>query len=629
MEDRAGSVRPRISVLFVNHESWEELAGALLSLRRHPPSASRSEWEVIVVDNASRSLEGRARAEEILRELDGRLVLCESNPGYGAGMNVALSHARGALLLVCNPDLVFQPGCIAELARQLERDSSAGVATPDVFLDPGLTVRAPAHVLPTPRDLVLGTLAALSPRWNERYLRERTGAAVAEWQRTEPFEEIMLGGCCFLIRRELAADGLFDERYPLYFEDTDLARRLRARGAKIVRVPLARVVHLYGRSTVRASAHAAEAYRTSRRRYFRRWHGLRGALLRACVERFLRSSFARRRAAAMLARPVQALEGAVVELPRESKRFVVELCHDPLFLLAGGSFGSGRTWSLDAGILASLERPAWLRVVDLEGGEPRELGRFVHRPPPRPPFNRLLRSFEKERARPEFDAERRALADFVERARSAGIALRLDHDREWEHAHVLLALRRLGGVERVLDVGGGNGPLAYLLAERGHRVTMLDSDREAVARTRENARALGLARLEALQTGRSTWPVEPGSADAVVCVSVIEGVLRRDRDAFWHELRRALRPGGSALVTFDFGEDARFVGDPPLTVEEIERDLVRSSGLELAGAPIGAPPDFGEGGPPVRAVAVAADGAAREIAYTFGALHLVRPRGVG
>ena len=614
------SAAPRLSVLFVNHESWHELAGALLSLARHPPPVA---WELIVVDNASRSHAGRERAEALLRELGGRLLARADNPGYGAGMNRALAEARGELLLACNPDLVFQAGCIAALVRHLDEQPRSAVAAPEVYLDRALTVRAPAHVLPTPLDLVQSTLAALWPGWNRRYLAARTRAAVREWERSEPFEQAMFGGCCFLIRRALVEElGFFDERYPLYFEDTDLARRVRAAGHALVQVPSARVVHLYGRSSAQASEHAAAAYVRSRRIYFRRWYGAAGATIVAALERALSTGFARRRAARMLARDMPPLDDATLHLREPCARFLVELCNDPLFLLAAGAFGSGASWRLDPLLVAELRRPLWLRAIDVAAGRARELGRWRH--DPRPGFNRLLRSFAEERADPRHAAEQRALAELVAELAALGVRVRLDAQREWEHAHVALALSELGAAMRVLDLGGGNGPLAYRFARRGYRVTMLDADREAVAGTLAGAHRLGLAGLEAVHAPRPPWPLAAESFDVVTCVSVIEGVLRKDRTALWREIRRVLRPGGTLFLTFDFGPDARFVGDPPLSLEEIERDLVAASGLELVGEPIRLP-EFGADGPPVRAEALGADGRPRAIAYTFGALRLVKP----
>lgn len=620
----------RLSVLFVNHESWEHLAEALVSLRRHRPESVAGrplELEVVVVDNASSSGgAGRRCAERALAALGGVLELAPENRGYGAGMNRAAARARGELLLFCNPDLVFQAGCVERLAELLLACADVGVAAPSVFLDRELCVRAPAHVLPTPRDLVGGALAMVSPWWNRRYSRKRTARAAWEWQREGDLDEAMFGGCCFLMRRALFEElGGFDEGFPLYFEDTDLARRVRRARRRIVQLRSARVVHLYGRSSARAPERAAAAYEHSRRRYFRKWHGWPGALLYRLVRAGLSSAAARSahgRLWATGAAPLAA-DARALELPRTCSRVLVELCGDPLFLLAGGSLGSGARWELPADVRARGE-PLWLRALDLDGPAPRELGRWRLEPRPQPAaFNRVLEDFEGELACPEAALVRAELGELVEDLARRGAVLRLDSQREWELARVLNELEQLRaerGVERVLDAGAGNGALAYLLARRGFRVVALDVDPVAVESTRRQARELGLVELEAVLAARR-WPLADESFDAVACVSVLEGVLRKDRPAFWGEMRRVLCPGGALLLTCDFGPDARFVGDAPLDLVELERDVIAGSGLALHG-PAPRAPRFGPAGAPVRARAATPDGGSRDIAYTFAALRL-------
>jgi SAM-dependent methyltransferase len=306
---------------------------------------------------------------------------------------------------------------------------------------------------------------------------------------------------------------------------------------------------------------------------------------------------------------------------------LVELSPDPLFLLAGGSLGTGGRWPFPADVRARGE-PLWLRALDLGGGAAREIGRWRLEPlPAQHGFNRVLADFEAELAQPGPALARMELHDLVQELRGRGLEVRLDAQRDWEHARVLCELEELRaerGVERVLDVGGGNGPLAYLLARRGFQVVMLDVDRSAVERTARQAAELGLANLQAVPGGRR-WPLADGSFDAAACVSVLEGILRKDRPAFWGEVRRVLRPGAPLLFTCDFGPDARFVGDAPADLGELERDAIADSGLVPAGAAPRAP-RFGPAGPPIRARVPTPDGRlVREIAYTFATLRLEKP----
>ena len=78
-----------------------------------------------------------------------------------------------------------------------------------------------------------------------------------------------------LRRRALDEVGLFDEGFPLYFNDVDLCYRLREAGWKIVFEPAAQVIHYYGRSStwrVRPAA-IVESHRSLLRFYRKHYRG--------------------------------------------------------------------------------------------------------------------------------------------------------------------------------------------------------------------------------------------------------------------------------------------------------------------------------------------------------------------
>jgi hypothetical protein len=77
-------------------------------------------------------------------------------------------------------------------------------------------------------------------------------------------------------RATLERVGPFDEGYPLYYEENDWQRRLRAIGGALLRVGAARVVHAYNRSA-RLEPRAAAWFTASERRYFTTYFGARGA----------------------------------------------------------------------------------------------------------------------------------------------------------------------------------------------------------------------------------------------------------------------------------------------------------------------------------------------------------------
>jgi N-acetylglucosaminyl-diphospho-decaprenol L-rhamnosyltransferase len=88
-----------------------------------------------------------------------------------------------------------------------------------------------------------------------------------------------------MIRRAcLEAVGGFDEGFFLYEEDADLCRRARAAGHRVLFAPDAEVVHLLGRSMVKAAGRARLEYHRSHLRYYRKHNGTASvAALRALL----------------------------------------------------------------------------------------------------------------------------------------------------------------------------------------------------------------------------------------------------------------------------------------------------------------------------------------------------------
>jgi GT2 family glycosyltransferase len=380
----------RLSVLFVNYNSWRILLGALYSLRSHPPTRAGGgplPFEVIVVDNASpqRDADAEREVEELLAALNGRLVRHHENGGYSKGMNLAYAHCSGEWVLVTNPDVLFEAGCLDGLLRYAEAHPDCGAAAPEGFWDMDHEARLPPNILPTVRDLLSLTWAAVSPAQVRRYSRRRTRAAVAVWSANAHVELPMLSGCCFLIARatceRLAArpgGGPFDERFPLYFEDTDLSRRIRGLGLRIVQVHGSRLVHFYNRSGQTDHGLAMQRYWASRRLYYRKWYGAPGGWLYGATRRFLGSRWAQRRAQ-LPPHPIHELGTSVarpvIEMPAGTKRWLVEIALDPHFYLAAGVLGEGPRWTPGDMLFANLG-PAtfYFRVVDLTDDRQRQIG---------------------------------------------------------------------------------------------------------------------------------------------------------------------------------------------------------------------------------------------------------------
>lgn len=132
-----------------------------------------------------------------------------------------------------------------------------------------------------------------------------------------------------------------------------------------------------------------------------------------------------------------------------------------------------------------------------------------------------------------------------------------------------LSRLRLSPSSRFLDLGCGPcGPLTFVLASIGCRATGTEVSAEALAAGRARATAL---RVDHLLTLRETdlnesIPFPSGSFDAAMSLDVV--LHLRERAVMFHEVARALNPGGRFLFT-DAGVVTGSISD-----EEVRRRSV-------------------------------------------------------
>lgn len=114
-------------------------------------------------------------------------------------------------------------------------------------------------------------------------------------------------------------------------------------------------------------------------------------------------------------------------------------------------------------------------------------------------------------------------------------------------------VRSLPRGSRVLDLGCGHGRHMRVLAEAGHRPTGVDFSPGLLR--------LGRARLQAdwIEGEATALPIRGSSMDACVCAAVLHHLpTHGDRIRALREVRRVIRPNGSAFVTVWSADQPRF-----------------------------------------------------------------------
>lgn len=256
---------PRLLLILVAfHPSRDEVSRLSACLDALPPDVA---YVVVANDYTEPEPIDGLRAQAHL------FLTLKSNHGYGAAFNYALAQLTeipeylGAL----NTDLEWKEGTFELMIQWLDCHQDVCLATP-MITDEYSIVQHLCKRNPT----ILALLSRrfwpepLKPQWLRRYDR---WFVMLEQDYSRVFDVSYLSGCCMVMRsRVLAKCGGFDESYFLYLEDADLTRSMSGYG-RCVHLPLAQVVHRWGRGSYR-NLHLALVNIQSAWIYFKKW-GLR------------------------------------------------------------------------------------------------------------------------------------------------------------------------------------------------------------------------------------------------------------------------------------------------------------------------------------------------------------------
>ena len=241
---------PRVSVLLLAFRR-PALPDAVAALVR---STHATDYEVrVLLNGASAEVANAVKERLVGAHIDSSHV----NLGFSAGVNRLAAHSRAEYLAVLNDDTLVCDGWLDELVKAADELPDAALISSRLVFPDGRLQEAGCRLEPNGDGIQVGwgqpdTDPALHTRRDIDY-----GSAAAVLLRREAFAEV----------------GGFDEAFfPAYYEDVDLALRLRAAGWRVVYEPRAIVEHEQWGSTTAGERQYSNAY--NRERFEQRWGAL-------------------------------------------------------------------------------------------------------------------------------------------------------------------------------------------------------------------------------------------------------------------------------------------------------------------------------------------------------------------
>ncbi|OGE32054.1 hypothetical protein A2631_02965 [Candidatus Daviesbacteria bacterium RIFCSPHIGHO2_01_FULL_44_29] len=218
----------KVAVVILNYKVKDRLLSCLHSVQ----DSNYKDLEIFVVDNNS--------GDELEQEIKESSVLhfyqSGANLGYTGGNNIGIKAALAAgaaYILVLNPDTLINPDTITLLLSGL-KENQAGIVGPKIYFANSQKIWFAGGMMDEAN--VLGSHRGVNEQDRGQY--------------DTPQEIDYATGAALFVKREVFTEiGLFDERFFLYYEDSDFCKRARMKGFKIFYIPTASLYHANASST--------------------------------------------------------------------------------------------------------------------------------------------------------------------------------------------------------------------------------------------------------------------------------------------------------------------------------------------------------------------------------------------
>jgi len=244
-----------VSIILVNYNGADVLINCLNSLEKFIP---KDNCEIILVDNNSQDNSVCMIADKFPNI---KLIKLPENVGFGAGNNAGAKVAKGEFLFLLNTDIILKSNILSHLIELMSANLDVGViGTKLLFPDGSFQISF------SPKIGIKGEIEAKKIHKNAQ---NKNKLNIIEHNFKDIKEVDIVVGAAFFIRTNLFnLLGGFDEKFFMYFEESDLCQRVRNAGYKILYTPHVSIIHIRGHSVKKISNKMAVEYRRSQIYYY-------------------------------------------------------------------------------------------------------------------------------------------------------------------------------------------------------------------------------------------------------------------------------------------------------------------------------------------------------------------------
>lgn len=213
-------------------------------------------YHIFIVDNGSPDDSVTQFKAKYKNNKKVTVLETKANLGYAGGNNFGLKKAlklKYDYYLVANNDILVAPDFLQKLYLAAQKYPDA-ILTPKIYFAPGYEFYKDRYSKSEIGKVIWAVGSKID--WNNIYGSNIGIDEVDHGQYDKSQPQIdFISGCCFLVSKKILQKiGIFDERYYLYMEDSDLTVRAKKAGYQLRLVPESTIWHCNSGSSKPGSA---------------------------------------------------------------------------------------------------------------------------------------------------------------------------------------------------------------------------------------------------------------------------------------------------------------------------------------------------------------------------------------